>query len=59
MCSCCCAGEVTAAQALVTACEECKKVCQHFSSTFDAAVAQHKQQAAAAGGAAGDVDMDG
>jgi hypothetical protein len=50
---------VTAAQALVTACEECKKVCQHFSSTFDAAVAQHKQQAAAAGGAAGDVDMDG
>ena len=37
-------GEVTAAQALVTACEECSKVCKHIRSSFDAAVKEYKQQ---------------
>lgn len=40
----CIAGEVTAAQALLTACEECSKVCKHIGEVFDAAVQQHKEQ---------------
>jgi hypothetical protein len=37
-------GEVTAAQALLTACEECNKVCKHIGSVFDDAVQQYQQQ---------------
>ncbi|KAF8069430.1 RPC19 [Scenedesmus sp. PABB004] len=36
-------GEVTAAQALVGACEECAKVSRHMSSVFDNALAVYKQ----------------
>jgi hypothetical protein len=45
---------VTAAQALVTACEECKKVCQHVRATFDAALEQYAAAAPAPAPAAGD-----
>ena len=38
------AGEVTAAQALVNACEECSKVCKHIGSVFDAAVQEYQQE---------------
>jgi len=38
------AGELTAAQALVDACEECVKVCNHVRAVFDNAVQLHKQQ---------------
>lgn len=38
------AGEVTAAQALLTACEECSKVCKHIGNVFDAAVQQYQQE---------------
>jgi hypothetical protein len=37
-------GEVTAAQALLTACEECNKVCKHIGSVFEDAVQQYQQQ---------------
>lgn len=37
------AGEVTAAQALLSACEECSKVCNHVGSVFDQACQQHLQ----------------
>eukprot|EP00775_Hariotina_reticulata_P011633 gene11634-biopygen13502 len=37
-------GELTAAQALVEACEECTKVCKHIGAVFDNAVDQYKQQ---------------
>lgn len=38
------AGELTAAQALMEACEECVKVCKHIGAVFDNAVDQYKQQ---------------
>lgn len=38
------AGEVTAAQALLTACEECSKLCKHICNVFDAAVQQYQQE---------------
>lgn len=40
----CIAGEVTASQALVSACEECIKVSQHMRGVFDNALDHYKQQ---------------
>lgn len=42
--SCLCAGEVTAAEALSSACEECSKVSQHIRGVFDNAIEQYKLQ---------------
>lgn len=37
-------GEITAADALKTACEDCVQVCDHISTVFQQAVQQHKAQ---------------
>eukprot|EP00879_Flechtneria_rotunda_P008803 GHRR01009221.1.p3 GENE.GHRR01009221.1~~GHRR01009221.1.p3 ORF type:complete len:109 (+),score=25.96 GHRR01009221.1:1331-1657(+) len=37
-------GEITAAQALTNACEECIKVCSHVNGVFDNAITAYKQQ---------------
>eukprot|EP00878_Enallax_costatus_P005553 GHUV01005826.1.p3 GENE.GHUV01005826.1~~GHUV01005826.1.p3 ORF type:complete len:106 (+),score=30.34 GHUV01005826.1:698-1015(+) len=37
-------GEITAAQALGSACEECSKVTRHMRGVFDNAIEQYKQQ---------------
>lgn len=50
-------GEMTAAQALLTACEECSKVCKHIGDVFDAAIEQYQQEHPADSEQQQDVDM--
>jgi hypothetical protein len=48
---------MTAAQALLTACEECSKVCKHIGDVFDAATEQYQQEHPADSEQQQDVDM--